>query len=240
MQVLDFMNIVSKIIATCILSTLSFGWTTAQTKIESMPEHDSKQYYFGIALGVNMSAYRISYTQQYANTNDFSLIQAQNGPGFTMGIIGNLKLTNFVTLRFIPALIFANKSIESVGIRPEYNATRNVESIYASLPLQLKFKSDRIRNFRFYALVGSKFDYDLASNAKSRRDDEWLKIKPYDVGMELGVGFEFYFPNFVFSPELKISHGLLDLHEKDKLIPMSNQIDQIKTRTIMLTFMIEG
>lgn len=211
-----------------------------QRRIQSMPEHDTKLYYFGIALGVNMSAYKLSYTQQYANTDEFSLIQPINGPGFTMGIIGNLKLSNFINLRFIPALTFANKSIQSVGLLEKNTAIRNVESIFTSLPLQLKFKSDRINNFRFYGIIGSKFDYDLASNAKSRREDEWLKIKPYDVGAELGVGFEFYFPNFILSPELKISHGLLDLHEKDKLIPMSNQIDQIKTRCIMLTIMIEG
>jgi hypothetical protein len=212
----------------------------SQNSILNMPEHDSKQYYFGIALGVNMSAYKLSYTPTYATTDDFSKIQPQNGPGFTMGIIGNLQLSRYVNLRFIPALTFANKTIESVGINPNNTAVRNVESIYTSLPLQIKFKSDRIRNFKFYSIVGSKFDYDLASNAKSRREDEWLKIKPYDVGAEIGVGFEFYFPNFIFSPEIKMSHGLMNLHQKDPLIPMSNQIDAIRTRSIMLTFMIEG
>lgn len=213
---------------------------SAQNRIISMPEHDSKSYYFGIALGINMSTYKVSYTEEFANTNAFSKIQPFNGPGFTMGIIGNLKLNKHFNLRFIPALTFANKGIESIGINPNNTASRTVESIYTSLPFQIKFKSDRIRNFRFYSIIGNKFDFDLASNAKSRRDDEWLKMKPYDVGVEVGLGFEFFFPNFVLTPEIKISHGLLDLHQRDKLIPMSNQIDQIKSRTIMLTFMIEG
>lgn len=234
------MRFLKKYITMAVAAMLFHQAATAQRRIQSMPEHDTKLYYFGIALGVNMSAYKLSYTQQYATSNEFSLIQPVNGPGFTMGIIGNLKLSNFINLRFIPALTFANKSIQSVGLLEKNTAIRNVESIFTSLPLQLKFKSDRINNFRFYGIIGSKFDYDLASNAKSRREDEWLKIKPYDIGAELGVGFEFYFPNFILSPELKISHGLLDLHEKDRLIPMSNQIDQIKTRCIMLTLMIEG
>lgn len=234
------MNLLGKITIAILTSLGISNSINAQNRAISMPEHDSKTYYFGIALGVNMSTYKISYTDEFANSNTFSQIQATNGPGFTMGIIGNLKLNKHFNLRFIPALTFANKGINSVGINPNHTALRTVESIYTSLPLQLKFKSDRIRNFRFYSIVGNKFDFDLAANAKSRRDDEWLKLKPYDVGVEVGLGFEFYFPNFVLSPEIKMSHGLMDLHQKDKLIPMSNQIDQIKTRTIMLTFMIEG
>jgi hypothetical protein len=234
------MNWMKKLMCVMVVIATFCSDAVGQSKIKSLPDHDAELYYFGIALGINRSAYKLSYTPQYAAQDDFSMVQPINGPGFTMGIIGNLKLSNFVTLRFIPALTFANKSIQTVGKLPENTAVRNVESIFTSLPLQLKFKSDRIHNFRFYGIVGSKFDYDLASNAKSRRDDEWLKIKPYDVGAEVGIGFEFYFPNFILSPELKFSHGLMDLHEKDKLIPLSNQIDRINTRCIMLTLMIEG
>ncbi len=231
-----------KLVCACIM-LLSLGGTysvNAQSSIINMPEHDSKLYYFGIALGINRSAFRLTYTDNFATSGDFSKIQPRNGPGFSMGIIGNLRLSNFIGIRFIPAIMFANKSIETAGTQPSFNANRQVESIYASLPLQIKFKSDRIRNFKFYGIVGSKFDYDLASNAKSRREDEWLKIRPYDVGAEIGLGFEFYFPNFILSPEIKMSHGLMNLHERDVFIPMSNQIDQIRSRTIMLTFMIEG
>jgi len=223
----------------CCATIAAASSVNAQSRIPNMPEHDSKPYYFGITFGVNMSAYKMTYTEQFANNDTFNYIQPKNGPGFTMGILGNLRLNKLVTLRFIPALTFANKGVTMEGNRTPLEV-KNVESIYASLPLQFKFISDRIRNFRFYGLLGSKFDFDLASNAKSRRLDEWIKIKPYDIGAEIGFGFEFYFPNFILSPEIKLSQGFMNLHSKDPFIPMSNAVDLIRSRTIMFSLHIEG
>jgi len=108
------------------------------------------------------------------------------------------------------------------------------------LPLQLKFKSDRIKNFRFYALLGGKFDYDMASNARSKRSDEFIKISPIDMGYEIGVGFEFYNPSFIFSPEIKLSQGLINQLYKDARLPLSNAIETLYTRMIVISIHLEG
>ncbi len=87
---------------------------------------------------------------------------------------------------------------------------------------------------------GMKFDFDLAANARSRRTDEFIKVKPFDMGYEMGVGFEFYNPNFIFSPEIKLSQGLMNQQFKDPKIPLSNAIDQITTRMIVISIHLEG
>jgi len=211
----------------------------AQVKILNMPDHDSKWYYFGLTFGYNYSSFRITQTKSFAETDTFLQVQPTWGPGFNIGIMGNLRLSGFIDLRFIPALVFAEKGIttKEPGKEPEQHS---IESIYMQLPLQLKFKSDRIGNFRFYGLVGGKFDYDLAANARSRRNDEWLRVRPIDVGAELGIGFEFFYPNFIFSPEIKISQGFLNEHFNDAGIPLSNTIDRISTRMIVLSVHLEG
>lgn len=211
----------------------------AQHRIPNMPEHDSKWYYFGITFGANYSSFRMSNTQSFAQNDTFKRVQPKWGPGFNLGIMGNLRLTRFVDLRFIPTLLFAEKGITTVD-QNDVEKTEKVESIYMHLPLQLKFKSDRIGNFRFYGLIGGKFDYDLASNARSRRQDEFLRVKPIDVGAEIGFGFEFFYPNFIFSPEIKISQGFLNEHSKDVQIPLSNTIDRISTRMIVFSIHLEG
>src|SRR5690606_11616332 len=111
--------------------------------------------------------------------------QPRWSPGFNLGLMANLRLSKFIDLRFIPSLSFADKKLSMTMIPNDSTSERSIESIYMHLPLQLKFKSDRIRNFRFYGMVGGKFDYDLAANARSRRSDEWLKVKPVDLGYEL-------------------------------------------------------
>lgn len=204
-----------------------------------MPEHDEKAYYFGITFGLNFSQYRIKYTSSFVETDTFKKIQPRWTPGFNLGLMANLRLTSFIDLRFIPSLSFAEKKM-SFTMSPDSTSDRSIESIYMHLPLQLKFKSDRIRNFRFYGLLGGKFDYDLAANARSRRSDEWLKVKPVDLGYELGVGFEFYYPNFIFSPEIKLSQGLGNQIFKDKGIPLTNAIEELNTRMFVISIHLEG
>lgn len=213
----------------------------AQRFIVNMPEHDQKPYYFGITFGMNFSEYQIRYTQAFAQTDTFKQIQPHWGPGFNLGLMANLRISKRFDVRTIPSLSFAEKKLTYTS--PQFSdqtIDKSIESIYMHIPLQIKFKSDRIKNFRFYAMGGGKFDYDLAANARSRRDDEFLKVKPVDLGFEFGVGFEFYNANFIFSPEIKLSQGLMNQIYKDPSLPLTNAIDEIKTRSIVISIHLEG
>ncbi len=214
-----------------------------KSEIMNLPDHDTKKYYFGLTFGTNFSTYRMRYEQSFIDTDSFKKIQTGFGPGFNLGLMGNMRLTNFVDLRFNPTLIFAEKPI-SMTIRNSVGgdsaSNRAIESIYMHLPVQLKFKSDRIQNFRFYAITGVKVDYDMAANARSRRKDELLKVSAIDFGYELGVGFEFYYPNFIFAPEIKLSQGLGNQLFKDGSVPLSNAINSLSTRMIVISIHLEG
>ena len=213
----------------------------AQRPLLNMPDHDEKPYYFGITFGLNYSVYQISYTQSFATTDTFKKIQPHWKPGFNLGLIGNLKLNRFFDLRFVPSLSFSEKNlVYEYGYPRDSLLNKNIESIYMHLPVQLKIKSDRINNFRFYALVGGKFDYDLAANARSHRPDEFLKVSAIDYGAELGVGFEFFNPNFIFSPEIKISQGLSNQLYPDHGLPLTNAIQALLTRMIIISIHLEG
>ncbi|MBS1645184.1 MAG: PorT family protein [Bacteroidetes bacterium] len=224
----------------CIMLLGFCGDAFAQMRVQNMADHDAKPYYFGLTFGFNMATYRIRYTEAYALTDTFKTIQPHWGPGFTLGLMGNLRLHKYVDLRTVPSLQFAEKRLDFNTPLGDSLQKRTVESIYFTFPVQFKFKSDRIRNFRFYAIGGGKIDYDLASNAKSRKQNEFLKIKPFDAGYELGVGFEFYYPNFIFSPEIKLSQGLVDQIYRDKNLPLTNAIESITTRTIVISIHLEG
>lgn len=213
----------------------------AQIHIVNMEDHDDKAYYFGLTFGFNQSRHRIKYSDAFANTDTFMSIQPGWGGGFNLGIMGNLRLNKFVDLRLIPSISFAEKRLKyNQPNKPGEIADKAIESIYIHLPLQFKFKSDRIHNFRFYALAGGKFDYDMAANANSRKKDEFLKFKPMDLGYELGFGLEFYYPNFIFSPEIKLSEGLMNQIYIDRNLPLTNAIDQIRTRSIVFSIHLEG
>ncbi len=219
----------------------------AQQKVQNMSDHDAKPYYFGLTFAANVAQFRIRYTEAFALTDTFKYIQPYWGPGFTLGLMGNLKLHKYVDLRTTPSLQFSEKKLKFQqtmypvgGASYDTVQDRTIEAIYFTFPLQLKFKSDRFHNFRFYALAGGKIDYDLAANRNSKKNNEFLKFKPFDAGYEIGFGFELYYPNFIFSPEIKLSQGLVDQIYRDPNLPLTNAIESIKTRTIVISIHLEG
>jgi hypothetical protein len=87
---------------------------------------------------------------------------------------------------------------------------------------------------------GAKIEYDLASNARARRAEELVKLQKYDFGVEAGIGFNFYFPVFILSPEIKISNGLINSHSRDENLKFSNTIDQLNSRMVVFSLIFEG
>ena len=117
---------------------------------------------------------------------------------------------------------------------------QKVESIVMSFPLQIRLKSDRINNFRVYTLAGAKYDFDLASNAGARNSENMVKVKKSDLGVEGGIGFQFFFKYFIFSPEIKFSYGLTNVHARDESLRYSNVLDKMNSRMIMFSLHFEG
>ena len=71
-------------------------------------------------------------------------------------------------------------------------------------------------------------------------------LKPYDFGIDVGVGCDFYLKMFKLSPELKFSFGLVDILEKDRkdlkdesLLRYANSLSKATQRMITLSFNFE-
>ncbi len=231
------------LLTTSFLLTLS---TFAQRAIElNLPDHDEKQYYFGIILGYNTSHYSITHHPYFLSRDTVSVVNSQNSGRIHLGIMANWQLSKHLDLRFYPLnLIFSEKKF---GYTQKYTGdpstayeTQNVESIVMSFPLQVRLKSDRINNFRVYTLAGVKYDFDLASNSGARNSDNIVKVNKSDYGLEGGIGFQFFFPYFILSPEIKFSYGLTNVHSRDESLRYSNVIDKMNSRMILFSLHFEG
>jgi hypothetical protein len=69
----------------------------------------------------------------------------------------------------------------------------------------------RINNYRPYLLLGGYGSIEL-----NRKKEQAVLLKPFDYGIELGFGCDFYMPMFKLSPELKFCFGLADILETDR------------------------
>jgi hypothetical protein len=207
-------------------------------------DQDSKPYYFGMSIGINLARFQTELHPVFLQYDSVFVAEPTNSGGITLGFQATARLSNRFQLRFNPQLMFVERNIhyqlKYPDIDGDTNVIKKVESIIAAFPVQLKFQSDRIGNFRVYTLLGFKADIDMASNARAKKAEELVKIEKYDFGPEFGIGFNFYFPSFIFSPEIKISNGLRNIHARDANLKFSNVFDKIQSRMIVFTIHLEG
>ncbi len=202
-------------------------------------EKDFTRIHFGITLGYSSSNFKIVHSDSFNYHDSVLIVESPRKPGLNIGIVSNLRIGKYLDIRFIPALSFAEKKLRYVIVQDSV-INMKIESIYIDFPLSLKFKSDRVKNFRMYLLAGGKYSLDMASNAEARNAEGIVKINPYDISAEAGFGFEFYFPMFKFSPELKFSYGIFDIHSKNDKLMYSDVIERLLTRAFLISFHFEG
>jgi hypothetical protein len=214
-------------------------------KVEmNMFDHDTKPYYFGITVGINLARFQTEWHPRFLQSDSILVGEPINSGGLTLGLSATGRISDRFQVRFNPQLMFIERNIFYKLKYPDFDGntevTKKVESVIMSFPVQIKFQSDRIGNFRVYTLAGIKADIDMASNARAKRAEELIKIQKHDFGPEFGIGFNFFFPSFIFSPEIKISNGLRNIHARDENLRFSSMFDKIQSRMIVFSIHLEG
>jgi hypothetical protein len=209
-------------------------------------DHDDKPYHFGINLGINRSHFNFFHHPIFLQRDSVMVVESINSTGLNLAWLVDKRLGNHFNLRTYPLnLTFTEKAFEYnlkypdvVGGESE-KTIKKVQSISLALPVQLKFSSDRIGNFKVYMIGGVKAEYDMAANAGAKKAENLIKLNRFDYGVEAGLGFHFYYPYFVLTPELKMGWGLSNLHSRDANLKFSNVIDNINSRTITFSLTVE-
>jgi hypothetical protein len=242
----------NKIVAASFCLFLFNGFASAQLRESiNLPDHDSRLFHFGIQLGVNRAHFNFTNDKRFLTLNgavndSVMVVESLNSTGINLSWLVNMNISEHLDLRTYPLnLVFTEKAFQYHLKYPDRPAgeepvvTKKIQGITLALPLQLKFSSDRINNFKVYMMAGGRIEYDLASNAGARKAESLVKLSPFDYGVDAGMGFHFYFPYFVLSPELKIGWGFSNLHSRDENLKYSNVLDKINSRTITFSLTVE-
>lgn len=244
----------------CLIILFPINSYAQSRKIVNMPVYDYHKYHFGFILAMNQMHFTIkpieglnykmfdSIAAQEISADSAMLYSVEGDPtiGFTVGIVSNLRLGNYFDLRFIPSLTFGERYLDyrilkfRNGDQELIEIRKNIPSTFVELPFHLKYKSQRLNNFRAYVLTGVNFRIDLASQAKKRRDQSQVqvKLKRNDIYYELGVGFDFYFEWFKFGTEVKMSYGILNILKKEGNI-YTDGIDKLSSKIFQFSFTFE-
>ncbi len=207
----------------------------------NLPKYDFQRIHFGFALGFNSADFVIRKVDNFNTLDTVYKIESSAAAGLNLSILSNLRIGQYFDLRFIPTLSFVSRNLTYSLLYKDSSSlekTKIVESTFLEFPLELKFKSKRVNNYRMYVLAGFKYDIDMVSQAKVRAlDKDIVKLHNNDYGYEVGLGFDFYMTYFKFSPEIKMFTGMRNLLVPESSI-YANPIDALysKTFTVSLTF----
>lgn len=231
---------------------------SAQTKKPmNLRNYDNQPYHFGFILGYNQMSYSFNYIDNYQKKKHYYTgsqepeiqndtcyvrsIESKPNPGFTVGVVGNMRLGRYFDLRFIPSLNFGTRTItyhiynEDRDLYIEYN--KSIFSLFVEFPLLVKYKSKRINNVAAYLVGGANTKIDLASQKKLQASNN-INVNRADVAAEIGAGFDFYTGYFKFGIEVKMGFGLLNILDKQNTI-YDSSIENLHNRTFQVSLTFE-
>jgi hypothetical protein len=216
----------------------------SQEREENRPNHDNWPYYFGLSISYNSSTLHPSKHPTFLQNDSVLSVEPGSSGGIALGLVGTLQLSPRFSLRANPQLIIGGAKYFTYDLKYPLLDEKPIEkktlpSTIVSFPFQVKFNSDRIGNFRTFVLAGVKYDMDLSSNSQARNAEDLVKLNKNDFGIEAGIGFNFFFKYVTFSPELKISNGLSNIHSRDPNLKYSNVLDKLQSRMLVFSIILE-
>ncbi|MGB5227344.1 MAG: porin family protein [Eudoraea sp.] len=201
-------------------------------------ENEDKAFLnWGYFLGFNQYDFKFEYK------NDLDDVLVDKSIGFNVGLIGEMRINEFLDLRFEPGLFYTNRTLGYTGFANESDALREVKSTYINFPLLLKISARRFGNWKPYIIGGASASLNLGSNEDSLDDNSsgTFRMTKTLYNWEIGFGIDFYTEYFKFSPSIRgifaLSNELVPDNDPDS--PWTGNIDAMKTRGIFVNFTFE-
>jgi hypothetical protein len=201
-----------------------------------------KAYYFGLTFGYNNSNFQLQHSQKFILNDSFNVAEGLGGPGLNISMVTNMKLGEYFDFRFLPGFSFVGRKIYYINATDQVTQEKSIDGVLVQAPLQVRFKSEPFHDMRMFVLAGAKYTYDVASNARIQKEqaNRIIRLSPHDYSVEVGAGAQFFFPFFIFSPEIKYSQGIGNILIYNGKLTQSSVLEKILSRTFTISLHFEG
>lgn len=196
------------------LFTLAMGQARAQGYAyfrKHLEFYDDKPIHYGFFFAMPVTRFNVKYSPTYVNTDPAVRLYSPNSPSFRVGILVNAFVTDRFDFRFTPAVSLYGRAVKYEypdGTEPRIEKR---ESTWMEFPFMIKYKSERRKNSRMYLIAGATAAIETNVRNKQARVSGRLNTKNKDLSVDYGVGFEQFLEFTKISPELRFSHGLVNL-----------------------------
>lgn len=239
-----------------ILLVSSLSGYAQERKVQHKPYIDLRPLHFGIIVGTHLQ------DLEFENVGLQTLMD-ENGavserlivtdadtwnPGFSVGVLAELRLHENFALRFTPSMYFGAKHLAFLDLMDvdeqgrARKVTQDLKNTYIGLPVNLKFSAPRWNNYRPYITAGISGMINLTGE-----NEDYVSLKRFGSMVEVGLGCDFYLPFFKIIPELKFCYGLgnsLDTNHVNELRDanlraFAGSVRHAQSKMIMLSFYFE-
>ncbi len=196
------------------------------------PNYDDRKISYGFSIGLHTSSYEVKYSDQFIakKFDTVQSVQPQFIPGFSLGFLINYRLNEFFDLRLMPKAGFYSHRL-TYYYTNRTTQTQLVETTLVEFPLLVKFKSMRRGNVRMYMVGGITPAIEASGKNDIGNSSGAIPILKSNLSLDAGIGFDFYFPLFKFSPELRFSRGIVNMLGDDQSI-YRDPLSRLNTNTI--------
>ena len=228
-----------------------------ERRVQNRPYTDLREFHFGVLVGTHLQDLELNNVgPQMVDLDDgngvvqkiVSADQDRWDAGFTVGVLGELRLNSTFQLRMAPAMYFGTRHLtfrNITDLNTQGEPTEQVQELktaYVSCAFDLIAAAPRFNNHRPYVMLGLNPMLNL-----SGKDNDYIKLKRSDVFVEVGLGCDFYLPYFKLRPELKFMYSLMNSLDKshakslqDKnMLMYTNSVNETRAKMIALTFYFE-
>lgn len=234
------------IVALLVVAVMPQRGFAQERKVQNRPYIDMRRWHYGFLFGVHVQDLEFA-NNGYVHTSDEGVAEswwtdvAAYNPGFSVGVLGELRLTERLAVRFVPTMHFGDKMVYFREQMSGAVEKQNIKSTYMAVPVDVKYAAQRFNNYRPYVMAGVSPMLDLTVKKQKA-----LLTRRMDLALELGFGCDFYLPFFKLIPELKFCFGLTDLLVKDRsdlidknLLKYTQSLDGAASRMMVLTLYFE-
>lgn len=241
------------IIIVCMLTAVA----QSDRRVQYKPYIDLRPMHFGILVGAHLQDLEFENVGMQTITDDDRIVTNQLivcdadrwSPGFSVGVLGELRLHDNFSLRVAPTMHFGAKHLTFIDLQNKDGATgkplkqtQDLKNTYFSLPIDIKFAAPRWNNHRPYLIAGINPMINM-----TKGDQDIVRLNRFSTMVEVGLGCDFYLPFFKLIPELKFCFGLsnvLDTNHVNELRDVNlkafaGSVSSAQSKMIVLTFYFE-
>jgi len=205
------------------------------------PNYDDRRISYGFVIGLHTSAYQVKYSPKFVTPafDSVSRVIPSFSVGFSLGFLVNLKLNEFLDLRLMPKAGFYEHLLTYYyTTNTPKTQTQLVQTTVVEFPLLLKYKSMRRGNVRMYMIGGITPGIEASGKNDAQTSSAAIPINRTNLSLDAGMGFDFYFPYFKYSTEIRFSRGIVNMLGNASSV-YSAPLSRLNTNTIAVYFIFQ-